>query len=398
MTVTGRLMSPEAAFAAVLRQAQTAGSQAKTTISKTEAEKALTQLEAHPHADAAERARIAQAFLDGKEGKALSPKAREVLADFVKTQGQAAGGTKATQLKADALRDAGGAAFQLDMARGHVASLLSKGMVGKSELAQVTTALDKALGSVADARKSLTGLLKVADHTAKLADDQLRIAGGDLQEAKKDVAALVARAKGGAVTKTQLADVQKWLDAPKANLDDAQKELGGGGARMTRKFPSDLEDGGFNGGGPGGGAMTLKFPSDNEDHGGGAGGGGGVMHTMKAPSDSEDNGGPMIHPPKPQTVSQKHTEAMIKAFNGAKNIQWHNSMPLGQRFESSPMMREKHPDGFAFTAMIPVGALTPTAPRTDPNKVDTFWVQRTGGIAGMTQYAGPFSIAKSGGA
>lgn len=396
MTTTGRIMSPEAAFAAVLRQSQTAGSHAKSTISVTEAKTALTQLEGHPSADAGERARVVQQFLDGKEGKALSPKAREAFANFVAAQGKEAGGTKSTQLKADALRDANGAEFQLDMARGHLADLLGKGMVGKGELTKVTTALDKALSSVADARKSLTGLLKVADHTAKLADDQLKTAGGDLQTAKNDVAALVARAKGGAVTKTQLGEVQKWLDAPKANLDSAQTQLGG--APTSRKFPSDQEDGGFNGGGPGGGAMTLKFPSDNED-GGPAPGGGGMMHTMKAPSDNED-GGPMIHPPKPEAqtaVSQKHTEAMIKAFNGAKNVQWHNSMPLGSRFESSPMMREKHPDGFAYTAMIPVGALTPTAPRADPNKVESFWVKRTGGIAGMTQYAGPFSIAKAGG-
>ncbi len=373
MTTTGRIMSPEAAFAAVLRQSQTAGSHAKSTISVTEAKTALTQLEGHPSADAGERARVVQQFLDGKEGKALSPKAREAFANFVAAQGKEAGGTKATQLKADALRDTNGAEFQLDMARGHLAGLLGKGMVGKGELTKVTTALDKALSSVADARKSLTGLLKVADHTAKLADDQLKTAGGDLQTAKNDVAALVARAKGGAVTKTQLGEVQKWLDAPKANLDGAQTQLGGA-------------------------PTSKKFPSDNED-GGPAPGGGGMMHTMKAPSDNED-GGPMIHPAKPEAktaVSQKHTEAMIKAFNGAKNVQWHNSMPLGSRFESSPMMREKHPDGFAFTAMIPVGALTPTAPRADPNKVESFWVQRTGGIAGMTQYAGPFSIAKAGG-
>ena len=396
MTTTGRIMSPEAAFAAVLRQAQAADSPSKATITVTEAKHALTQLEGHPSADASERARVVQQFLDSKEGKALSPKAREAFQNFVSAQGKAAGGTKATELKADALKNTNGAEFQLDQARGHVAALLAKGMVGKGELAQVTTALDKALASVADARKSLTGLLKVADHTAKLADDQLQTAGGDLQQAKNDVAALVARAKGGAVTKAQLKEVQTWLDAPKANLDDAQAQLGGG--RSTRKFPSDNEDGGFNGGGPGGGAMTLKFPSDNED-GGPQSGGGGVMHTMKAPSDNED-GGPDIHPLKPEArpqVSKARTEAMIAAYNSAKNVAWHNSMPLGQRFESVPLMREKHPDGFAYEAMIPVGALTPTAPRTDPNKVDTFWVRRTGGLAGLTQYAGPFTLGKTAG-
>ena len=55
-------------------------------------------------------------------------------------------------------------------------------------------------------------------------------------------------------------------------------------------------------------------------------------------------------------------------------------------------MRERHPDGFAYSALVPVGALAPGAPALDPNKVNQFFVRRTGGIAGLTDFAGPFSL------
>jgi hypothetical protein len=89
---------------------------------------------------------------------------------------------------------------------------------------------------------------------------------------------------------------------------------------------------------------------------------------------------------------------MLQVFGEAeqRGVKWQGSMPIGQRFDAVPLKKERHPDGFAYEALVPVGALTPTAPRQDPNSVDTFWVRRTGGIAGMTQYAGPFSIARDG--
>ena len=67
-------------------------------------------------------------------------------------------------------------------------------------------------------------------------------------------------------------------------------------------------------------------------------------------------------------------------------------LPLGTRMVEVPLMRERHPDGYAYSALIPVGALTPTAPQLDPNKVKEFYVRRTGGIAGLTDFAGPFTI------
>jgi hypothetical protein len=59
---------------------------------------------------------------------------------------------------------------------------------------------------------------------------------------------------------------------------------------------------------------------------------------------------------------------------------------LGVRFEKAELMRERHPDGFTYTAYVPVGALTPTAPKADPNTVRDVYIERTGGIAGLTQH------------
>ncbi|MBW4614010.1 MAG: microviridin/marinostatin family tricyclic proteinase inhibitor [Desmonostoc vinosum HA7617-LM4] len=59
------------------------------------------------------------------------------------------------------------------------------------------------------------------------------------------------------------------------DLSEEEMDKVGGGCRvMTRKYPSDQEDG------HGKGGVTEKFPSDNED--------GGVV-TLKFPSDNEDH-------------------------------------------------------------------------------------------------------------
>jgi hypothetical protein len=70
---------------------------------------------------------------------------------------------------------------------------------------------------------------------------------------------------------------------------------------------------------------------------------------------------------------------------------------LGVRFHSEQIAKENHPDGYTYTAFIPLGALTPTAPQKDPNAVSEVYIERTGGIAGLTQSVGPLTIgAKSG--
>lgn len=93
-------------------------------------------------------------------------------------------------------------------------------------------------------------------------------------------------------------------------------------------------------------------------------------------------------------------ERMRKIFtkvNTAGLINWQAAMPLGVRFVRVPLYQERHPDGFSYTALVPVGALAPKAKLNDPNKAEMFYVERSGGIAGITSYSGPFPL-KAGGA
>jgi hypothetical protein len=441
-------MSPALAFQNSLKDATSSTSHAKSTISVTEAKKALALLEAHPHATAADRAEVVSTFLNGTGAGTLSEKAKAALADFVKAQtepsGVGGGGLRADELKAQARLGARSAESALIAARGRIDTLLQQGSrVKKSDLKDVGTALDGAAAAAVAARHSLTGVLKIADHAASQADAQLKDAGAELKKAQKDLEKL--QNTKGAVTKGAVQDVLGWLSDPIDELRQAQVELGGGAIVTTKKYPSDSEDGAFNGGGMGGGfpgpaptgptgpaqpdvntnpqpmvtrkfpsdhedgggnagggapigTVTMKYPSDNEDGGPGGGGGGGMVTTMKAPSDHED-GGPGPAPTDGTgggpTIKPARTDAMRQVFKEAEgkgNVQWHNSIPLGSRFETAFLSRERHVDGFQFDALIPTGALTPTALQKDPNTVDSFWVRRTGGIAGLTHYAGPFTL------
>jgi hypothetical protein len=419
---TTRLMSPEFAFTVAMRATTEASSSRGTTITKTEAQKAVSELSQHPHATATERATIVQKFLDGAGGQALSPKARDVLVDFVQREQSAPTGQRADELKAQATSKARAAEGALKTAKGRIDQLVAEGRrVKKADLVPVQTALDGARAAVDAARGALSGVLQVADHTASLADRQLKDAQGELKKAQRDLARL-AQTKG-AVTKKAVADVQRWLADPIAELRAARAGLGGaqpspgqvttmkapsdhedGGAQpspapqpmTTRKYPSDAEDGGASSGGGGTGSfgvVTLKYPSDNEDQGGG------VVTTMKAPSDQEDGGpapadGATGGPAGDSSVKPARAAAIRKVFDDAekKGIAWKSSMPIGQRFESVPLKQERRPDGYAYEALIPVSAMVPNARRKDPNDVDTFWMRRTGGVAGRTQYAGPFSL------
>jgi len=102
--------------------------------------------------------------------------------------------------------------------------------------------------------------------------------------------------------------------------------------------------------------------------------------------------GPGTTEPK---VSKATTAKLLKAANQAMHngsLKWKSGLPLGQRYVEVPLFSEKHPDGFHYSAMVPVGALSPTAKLNDPNKATNFLIKRTGGIAGMTTYAGPINL------
>ncbi|WP_414583183.1 microviridin/marinostatin family tricyclic proteinase inhibitor [Scytonema sp. PCC 10023] len=71
----------------------------------------------------------------------------------------------------------------------------------------------------------------------------------------------------------------RYLEGQCEELSVEEMEAVTGGCQATtKKYPSDLEDGG------GGIVTTLKYPSDNED------GGGGIVTTQKYPSDGDDEG------------------------------------------------------------------------------------------------------------
>ena len=89
-------------------------------------------------------------------------------------------------------------------------------------------------------------------------------------------------------------------------------------------------------------------------------------------------------------VTQARRGQILSAFNKANlagALPWAPGLPLGVRMVEVPLFSERHPDGFTYTALVPVGALAPGAPTTDPNKVDNAWIRKTGGLAGLTEYA-----------
>ncbi len=84
---------------------------------------------------------------------------------------------------------------------------------------------------------------------------------------------------------------------------------------------------------------------------------------------------------------REHIVGALETAEGAGKLTWQAGFPLGARMVEVPLKNENHPDGFSYTALIPVGALSPTASTADPNTVDNAWIRRTGGFAGLTQYA-----------
>lgn len=90
-------------------------------------------------------------------------------------------------------------------------------------------------------------------------------------------------------------------------------------------------------------------------------------------------------------LSEARINEIRGAFNRASLAGLLNYQPggvveshLGVRFERAELMRERHPDGYTYTAYVPVGALSPTAPVADPNTVKKIYIERSGGFAGLT--------------
>jgi hypothetical protein len=104
---------------------------------------------------------------------------------------------------------------------------------------------------------------------------------------------------------------------------------------------------------------------------------------MKIPAQEQQQGG----------LSSARVDQIRRELNKANLAGTLNYQPggvieshLGVRFERVELMRERHPDGFTYTAYVPVGALSPTAPQRDPNTVREVYVERSGGFAGLTEH------------
>lgn len=98
-------------------------------------------------------------------------------------------------------------------------------------------------------------------------------------------------------------------------------------------------------------------------------------------------------------VSAATLARLRAAFDRQTDVQWRAPgalLPVGVRFERA-MLRDDADggiaDGFKYTALIPVGAIRPEGSKADPNKATQFYVERTGGLLGATQVAGPFSLS-----
>jgi len=97
--------------------------------------------------------------------------------------------------------------------------------------------------------------------------------------------------------------------------------------------------------------------------------------------------GPISVDFKEKEISTATQKKLVKATAAAlaHGTHWHSSAPIGARMVRVPLFAEKHPDGYSYAALIPVGALAPGAPMADPNKAKSFYIEKTGGFAGITQ-------------
>ena len=310
------------------------GTVAKGTITKGAAEQALRRLD-EPGTSHHEQALVVQRFLDSQDAAAHSPAARATLLAFVETQGAPATGASVAEVR----RGAGGAG---DERRAHakVVTLLkstSSSKEAKERYAKVAAWLDAAEADMAQAGARLAALATGAHGKAggTGSGGARRPSGSVTQE----LDALVAGARKGGVTPRDVDAVRQWLSRPlpgSAAGASSTTQASGDAVKSAKLRPARLE------------ALRGAF--------------------------------------------QRLDEAGTLSWSPGSVLEHH----LGVRFVRVELSRERRPDGFTFTAWLPVGALTPGAPGKDPNQVSEFFVERTGGFAGMTFSVGP--IRADGGA
>jgi len=104
------------------------------------------------------------------------------------------------------------------------------------------------------------------------------------------------------------------------------------------------------------------------------------------------------HLGKTARVTEATHRALLQTLNAVRDDLGRplSSLPLGERFVEEPLLSERRLDGFHYAAMLPVGALSPSADPSDPNKATSFLVKRAGGPEGLTEIFGPFDVKRSG--
>jgi hypothetical protein len=103
------------------------------------------------------------------------------------------------------------------------------------------------------------------------------------------------------------------------------------------------------------------------------------------------------NPPAVKAETKKHLKAAFDTAMKSGQLEFHTGgMPLGERFVRVPLKAGKGADQYTYTALIPVGALAPNAKPSDPNKAKSFFIERSGGFAGITMVAGPVTMGAKG--
>ncbi|MFO0596381.1 MAG: microviridin/marinostatin family tricyclic proteinase inhibitor [Myxococcaceae bacterium] len=104
-----------------------------------------------------------------------------------------------------------------------------------------------------------------------------------------------------------------------------------------------------------------------------------------------------IDPPAVKAETKKTLKAAFESALKSDKLQFHaGGMPLGERFVRVPLKAGKGADQYSYTALIPAGALAPGAKPSDPNKAKSFFIERSGGFAGITMVAGPVTMGAKG--
>ncbi len=102
-------------------------------------------------------------------------------------------------------------------------------------------------------------------------------------------------------------------------------------------------------------------------------------------------------PPAVKAETKKAFKAAFEKAQKSGQLDFHaGGLPLGQRFVRVPLKEGFGADQYSFTALVPAGALAPNAKASDPNKAKSFFVERSGGFAGITTVAGPITMGAKG--